>query len=174
MKALHLSDYKAVRGDIRPGDVVLCRDRSLLSRIIRVIGQGRWSHCALLDRLHGRVIVYESRFPRGRMMPLSDWLKERHGEVYVARSTHASVGEFTCEWALGAHYRPYAWRDLVKYVVWRACDWWPGKRDTAHQLVCSELVGRALQFGGLDVPQPGPMLAPADVAAIVTLRWRIK
>ena len=107
-------------------------------------------------------------------MPFSAWLKERHGEVYIARWMGGHVPQLTCGWALDAHYRPYAWRDLVKYAVWRATGWWPGRRDTAHQMVCSELVGRAMQYGGCDIPQAGPMLAPADIAAVVTLKWRLK
>ncbi len=180
MKHLAVTPYADLRRHLRPGDVLLCRDRSLLSRVIRAFQcdpaarEPGWSHCALVDRLHGRVLVYESTFPKGRMMPLSEWLVDRRGRVYVGRPRGmAWDAERACAYALDAHYRAYAWRDLLKYACWRTIGRWPGSRDNAHTLVCSELVGRALRAGGLRVPQPDPMLSPRDVAEAVDLEWRL-
>jgi len=179
MKRMPLTPYPELRRLLQPGDVLLCRDRSALSRVIRAFQRAAsarepgWSHCALIDRLHGRVLVYESTFPKGRMMPLSEWLPGRHGGVYVGRPRSGWDAERACAYALDAHSRAYAWRDLLKYACWRLTGRWPGSRDNAHTLVCSELVGRALRAGGLRVPQPDPMLSPRDVAEAVALEWRL-
>ncbi len=181
MNEMPITAYADLRRLLRPGDVLLCRDRSLLSRVIRAFQRDAarepgWSHCALVDRLRGRVLVYESTFPKGRMMPLSEWLSGRHGRVYVGRPRPPRGGwdaGRACAYALDTHYRAYAWRDLLKYACWRLTGRWPGSRDNARTLVCSELVGRALRAGGLHVPQPDPMLSPRDVAEAVALEWRL-
>ena len=179
MADLPLATYAELRPLLLPGDVLLCRDRSLLSRVIRAFQRrpsaagGRWSHCALVDRLHDRVIVYESTFPKGRMTPLSEWLRGRRGRVCVGRPRAGRWRpERACAYTLSTHYRAYAWLDLLKYACWAVLGSWPGRRDSAHTLVCSELVGRALRAGGVRVPQPDPMLSPRDNAEAVTLKWR--
>jgi len=172
--------YRVLRPALRPGDVLLCCGTSLMSRAIRLFGRSRWSHVAMVDRLRGRVIVYESTFPRGRMLPLSQWLKEDHGEVYVGLPSCVDAGgwlaspDMACEYALSVHFRPYGLLDLVRYAVWRLTGWWPGRADNAEQLVCSELVGRALRHGGMRVPQGGPLISPEDVASVVDVVWALR
>ena len=113
----------------RAGDVLLCRDESLLSRIIQRVGRSPWSHCALVLRLGllpeiGAADVVESTFPWGRLVPLGRWLAQRrHATVYLAR--HPGVDpwdgapwvEDGQAWAVRHAAAPYAWRDLLKVLV---------------------------------------------------------
>ena len=45
-----LSDFKRLRREVRPGDVILVEGRSRVSEVIKLITQSCWSHAVLYRR----------------------------------------------------------------------------------------------------------------------------
>ncbi len=52
-RATSLCDFERLRGDLRPGDVLLVEGRSRMSEVIKLVTQSPWTHAALyVGRLH--------------------------------------------------------------------------------------------------------------------------
>src|SRR3990167_11086029 len=51
-------DFKRLKYEIRPGDVLLIEGRSIVSSVIRSITQSNWTHAALYI---GRIIDFEDK-----------------------------------------------------------------------------------------------------------------
>jgi len=110
------------------------------SRLIRAFEGGLASHCGavLSDRL-----VIDTSFTKGvAVQPVEAFLK---GRTLVADLNVPLPDEAAAEaWAVAQIGRPYDWRDIASFLLWRDA----GKANT-H--VCSGLLLRALMAGGLEL-----------------------
>lgn len=91
--------YEQARKEIRPGDILLCSGRYLVSELIKKASDSIFSHVGLLCYWNDRLVVLESVEDDGvRAVPLSHYLSnyenskmKYNGELFIAR--HVSISD---------------------------------------------------------------------------------
>jgi hypothetical protein len=105
--------------------LVLCRNRSLGSWLIRLLTWGRWSHSAILDSQEE--LVYDSSFLHGGCRV---WTWEQFQRMYPVREVRtlnvhdAASGRYWLERQIG---KGYDWTALVGFAFrrdWQLTDRW--------------------------------------------------
>lgn len=183
-------DYKAFRGEIRSGDLLLCSGSGLFSRMIQAATGSVWSHVGFVMRLDyiDRVMVLESLEPLGvRTVPLSKYLHDydSNGTPYpggLAIARHAAFEEIAQQenraalrklgqFAVDLFGYPYdsteiariAARIAASHLPFRGADKRALKRD--REFICSEYVWECYNSLGIHVSYDEKgFVAPADFA----------
>lgn len=170
--------YKAIRPQLKTGDLVLFSGTAPVSRLIQLFTAGPWSHVGLIVRLrefNDAVMLWESTtltdvpdVRRGRpvrgvqLVPLSQRLASYDGEVAVRQLQKPLTFGQRDRLATLRHRlsrRPYEQRELE--LLRSAIDHLgtPNREDLSS-VFCSELVAEAYQAMGL-LPEP-PLGPPSN------------
>jgi len=133
--------------DLRTGDILHCNGRRLLSKLIRKVSRGEYSHTATVVVAYGQVLIVEAQRRGVDIMPYDAW-QEKYGYEYdVARPIRLN---HTTKHARRA-FRPAGvakydigmllW-DYPRYVLtgkWRGAD--EDEAISENRYTCSTYVG---------------------------------
>jgi hypothetical protein len=170
--------YSEARSNIRDGDVLMYRGRSLPSMIIRWATRSKYSHAGLAAWWNNRLIVLEA-VGRGVMVTsLSSNVRSYHGDVewftcvsdMTPQQREKMIGFAQAE--LGKEYD--RWSAIVlglKILFQRDRE----KRDALRRerkLFCSAYVAQVYNAAGVDLKEgvSDRFMSPGDVAASPKLR----
>ena len=189
MPDLPISDYRAIRSEIRAGDVVFfSQDTRGVKKVTQFVSwrikcdqtpPHQCTHVGLLDWVHERCVVIEATSPRVRVSPLSMFVCETEGPdgkrvapydgtVHVGRFEGCESFDAVCA-AWDNLLLPYDFLDLAAIRLGI-------KRSNTRQYICSELVAEALRAGGVALKRPanGWIPTPADLALSAHMLWRLR
>ncbi|MDB5429430.1 MAG: hypothetical protein JWP35_546 [Caulobacter sp.] len=179
------TSYKAVRDEVRDGDILLCSATDPMSRLIRWATGSQWSHIGIAYRLNeiDRVMVLEAVAKIGvRAVPLSTFIARTSGGIHpypghILLARHQGMGAKSrsnpmkkmAGFAFDRLGDPFSNREMVKIVL----------RIIAHKLgrklprmlvpdkefICSEYVAGCYERLDLKAPWDGlGFIAPSDFA----------
>jgi hypothetical protein len=183
-----VSDYQAIRQDLRNGDVLICSGSGIFSAMIRQATGSVWSHVAFVLRLDSidRVMLLESVEPIGvRTVRLSKYLRDyaNDGKPYpggLAIIRHRRFADIVNGGQLAALTRyavdqfgyPYDPDEIAKIAarILAAKVSYTRKQQRKiapdREFICSEYVARCYGHVGLEVQWNRlGFIAPADFAA---------
>lgn len=188
--------YSYLRSIAKDGGVLLFRGRGLFSKAIQAAGRAPYSHAALLVWWHFRLLVIESREGKGvRVVPLSSVLAEGADvELWEAREHVTPDRDAIIVEALGWLSSRYGWRTIARLIIGKVLlpvawipvvgalvrRWTRPLRDSRGRptagIVCSELVARCWQSGGVDLVPDLPdfddaVIEPGDLPRGGALRF---
>lgn len=184
---LPVSDYDAVRSQIRNGDLLFCSGKHPFSELIKAATDSIWSHVAIVLRLDSidRIMVLESVESAGvRAVPLSSYVnnyqgsgKGYKGRVLVARhggfaevgGTKAAMLTLTQN-AVDLFGYPYDRDEIAKIAARIAIGGFtlgkvpkPLQRD--REYICSEYVEECLKSIGINIAShPRGYVSPQEFA----------
>lgn len=182
-----VSDYAAIRQQIRSGDILMCSGTAWFSKLIQRASDSVWSHVAFVMRLPeiDRVVVLESIESAGvRAIPLSRYLSDYAGDgkpykggVVLARhagfarkANSGSLKKFG-QFAVDQFGYPYDRNEIAKIAArissrkigFDARERRQLKRDKEY--ICSEYVWECFRAVNIDVAHDrGGFITPADFA----------
>lgn len=140
-----LTTYRAVRQDMRTGDMIQWRGNYAFSRIIRV-GTGEFeNHSSMIVRLDlypGRVFSIEALANGLHLYPLSNLLEKYNGEQVnwypIKNEYHGEASTDAARWLLAHLGVGYDWSDCLSN--WRSILGFTPEPADARQLYCSESI----------------------------------
>lgn len=71
--------------DLRTGDILHCNGKRLLSKLIRKVSKGRYSHTATVVISYGQVLIVESQRRGVNIIPYDAWQNKYNYQYDVAR-----------------------------------------------------------------------------------------
>lgn len=174
----------AADGELRCGDVLLFRGRSIVARAIGVAGRSAYSHAAMLGIWRGTAMVMEVReFVGGRLVTLDSQVARYSGQIdvftvrgrayYRYQAVDAMLRLAGCEYGYwGVARAALAHLPIVRWRLAPQADdleSWDGSAP-----FCSQGVAMAMRAGEVD---PVPNLAdrstePGDLARSAALEYR--
>lgn len=72
-------------GKLRIGDILFCRRKTLLSKLIRVFTKSRYSHTAIVVKKYGVTLIVESQMKGVEVKTYAHWMDKYEYEYDVAR-----------------------------------------------------------------------------------------
>ena len=123
--------------------VILSRGGNPISRTIRWITRGPWSHASLLRPDN---MVLEAVWPRVRLLPFAVWvkpMKPSNFQIFTVETT-APQSEDVCAYALAQVGKPY---DLIGDLHFLTRQGYADQPDT--KWFCSELVFESFREAGI-------------------------
>lgn len=170
--------YKDIRTEIRNGDVLLYRGRSLQSRIIMFLTRSRFSHAGISVWWNDRLMVMEAIAKGVVVRPLSQSVYEYHGDVEWFTSRDEIPEEDRQEMVR------FGQQELGKeYATWKAIrlglriffSQSIEKKDALRRerrLFCSYYVAQIYNSIGRDLKRgvSDRFMTPADIAASPLLK----
>ncbi|HEX6547412.1 MAG TPA: hypothetical protein VF134_01555 [Candidatus Dormibacteraeota bacterium] len=154
-------------GDCRPGDFLLTHRSGVIPRLIRLgerrrYGAGaQWSHCALVVAGDGTLVEAETRGVS--RSPLEKYRPREYTVVRTSRLLSPEGAGAATAYAERQVGQAFGFLVMFSVAVWLATGIRLELRRRDHQ-ICSGLVARALQEGGLDVGGDPTFMLPADLA----------
>jgi hypothetical protein len=185
LRDLKPTPYKAIRDEVRDGDILLCSANDFFSRLIRWATKSPWSHCAIAFRMEeiDRVLVLEAVEKLGvRCVPLSDFLRRTSGgiepypgDIVLARHkgmdarSRAKPMKKMADFAFDRLGDRFSQREMYKIaariIVGRLNRHMPRSLGPDDEFICSEYVARCYETVGIRFPWDGlGFMAPADIA----------
>ncbi len=178
--------YKALRDEVRDGDILLCSANDRFSRLIRWATKSPWSHVAIAFRMDeiDRVMVLECVAKIGvRAVPMSSFLARTSGgiepypgQILLARhkgmsaQTRRQPMKRMARFAFDRLGNPFSQAEALKIGLRIAMGRFerrmPPRLGPKDEFICSEYVARCLKAVGLEVPWDGlGFIAPSDFAS---------
>lgn len=154
-----LTIYDSVKRDMKAGDCLLYRSKTLLGWLIRIFSP-IYNHAGLIipiDAYQGqecRRWTLEALEHGVTLNYLSRRLEEAEADVwwYALKEEYDDRRAKVCEWALAQAGQPYDYDSLFKNILGRVS-------INARELFCSELAFMAWRFAGIVdgevAPRPG-------------------
>jgi hypothetical protein len=164
--------YKEVRSQIKDGDILLYRGKSLESRIIMLATQSRYSHAGIAVWWNNRLMVMEAIGKGVVVRPLSQSVYQYYGDVELFTSKEEIPDEERHKMVLFAQEelgKEYATWKAVKLGIQILLQRNKEKRDTLRrerQLFCSYYVAQIYNSIGRDLKRgtSDRFMTPGDVA----------
>jgi uncharacterized protein YycO len=163
--------------DFDPGDFILTHRHHVIAGLISVAQKRRfrgpdavfahWTHCALLVAEDGALVEAESTGVR--RSPISKYKAGEYHLVRLRSELSADGRARTVEYAnaqVGQGFGYLALAGAGLYLVFG----WPLKLMRRNHQICSSLVVRALQAGGLMACVDSALTLPADIAKLYGVR----
>lgn len=171
MPAAPLVAYHSARPQLADLDVIAFEGRGLVSRAIRAVTGGTVTHVGLVVRVHGSVMLLESREFRGHRIA---WLSreiELHGPVLWYRSRALrddDVAREARDWAIRAAGAPYSYLGCVRFLRRVLPFLRPPAEDRLgyEPRFCSAFVSAALRLAGADPLEDVPDAATSPAALV--------
>jgi uncharacterized protein YycO len=158
-------------GDFTPGDFILTHRHNPISRLIS-LGEARrfrgadapyahWSHCALVVDEEGSVVEAESTGVR--RSPISRYKANEYHLVRLGAELPAGGRERAVAFAIAQVGQAFGYLALVGAAIYLLTGW-PVRLMRRNHQICSGLVVRALQAGGLLAELDPEVTLPGDLA----------
>jgi hypothetical protein len=170
-------DYAEVRENIKDGDIVLFRGKSLLSRIIYLFTRSPYSHAGIVAWWDQRLMVLEAVGAGVIASRLSIVVKKYDGnaELWTANADDIDRAEIVAaaKVMLGKRYSKWKLLGNLRVVLFG-----PRQGDETdpdippEEYVCSEYVSRAWRAGGVDLKKGASdrFTKPVDIASSPAIR----
>lgn len=128
-----MGTYEKHRDDLKSGDVILLREHTLMSKVIRTATRSDYCHCGVVWRAGPRIFLLESRFSQGVTMRL---LSEALPVDWIATG---------CKWT--EDVETAALLELqTRYSVWAAIALGLGISPPKNTRACSLFATRVLSM----------------------------
>ena len=168
------------RDELCTGDVLLFRGSECISRAIRLVTHGAYSHSGLVYRFEGHVYCLEAVGPGVRLIRLSVLLRDYEGgiDAFAVRRITEAGGKTALGFAFQQLGKPYDTVGIAKFLWAMMFGKMKGRREKGHWF-CSELVAKAWDVAGVDLlgrHWPEAFVSPEMLAesAELAFRFRIK
>jgi cell wall-associated NlpC family hydrolase len=171
---LPVSDYEAVRRDLRSGDLLFCSGSYLFSGLIQRFTRSVWSHVGIVyrDEQLKRLFVLESETGIGvRLVPISKYLRDYHGrrrpyrgQIVIGRvQPEPDTEQAYKALSLGMDMltKPYDNWEILRIaarIAFRV-----GRRTQDRKFICSELVDECWRAAGLRFARRDNYVSPDDI-----------
>jgi len=163
--------------DFEPGDFILAHRHHLLARLISLAQMRRfkgrdavfahWSHTALVVEGDGALV--EAEVMGVRQNPISRYRADEYHLVRLGSELSSEGRSRAVRYARAQVGEGFGFLDMFGVSLYLLFGWQVRVARRGHE-ICSGLVVRALQAGGL-VPQLDPLLTlPADLAKLYDVR----
>ncbi len=154
---MRVNDQKLLDIDLKDAnhlDVVFCKRKTLLSRLIRKFTKSDWSHVALVLNYNGTVLIADSQINGTNIKELSVWQKKYKYETRIARYSYKILPskqhdiEDRVHSVIGVTGYDFA-SLLIKQPIFLITKKWFGKRrnPAKKRLYCSEFIAYAFNIG---------------------------
>jgi hypothetical protein len=173
--------YDAAREAMRDGDLVFFRGRHVLSRVVRTLTRGEYSHCGIVSHFGERKVLLHADVRSGvTVSALSTLVESYEGELHWYSLRPDARSELDLDAVLAearAHlHRTFAWSEIVlaAAAAWLGAPV-PRMPDRPPSYFCSQYVSRCFRKGGLTLTDvPDNMASPSLLAASAHLDARGK
>jgi cell wall-associated NlpC family hydrolase len=171
---LPVTDYDAVRHDLRSGDLLFCSGSYLFSGLIQRFTRSVWSHVGIVyrDEQLKRLFVLESETGIGvRLVPISKYLRDYHGrrrpyrgQIVVGRVQPPPADAQAYQalsFGMDLLTRPYDNWEIARIaarIAFRV-----GRRTQDRKFICSELVDECWRAAGLRFARRDNYISPDDI-----------
>jgi len=171
-------DYEQSRSQIKNGDVLMYRGRSLESKIIRWITGSAYSHAGLVARWNDRLMVMEAVGKGVVVTPISQNVRGYHGRVEWFTSTEEipddqrlQMVEFA-QRELGKEYNLWSAVFLGIRVIFQKNVETKDKLRREKRLFCSHYVAQTYNAIGRDLKMGvgDRFMSPGDIAVSSRLK----
>jgi hypothetical protein len=177
-----LIDYRDARPALRDGDLLFFRGRHVLSRVVRTLTRGEFSHCGIVSHFGERKVLLHADVGDGvTVSAISTVLETYKGELHwygLRPESRAAVDLDAILAEARAHlHRNFAWSEIVLAA---AAAWFgapvPRTSETPPSYFCSQYVARCFRVGGLPLTDVPDIMASPTLLAIsehLTVRGRL-
>lgn len=131
--------------ELKTGDILHCKGKSLLSKLIMFFTSSKFSHSALVVETWGQLYVVDAQKNGVNPRPLLDWIKHYNYDVKVSVPiVEFDVKAFSIKCFSKVGFTPY---DFVSFLVYQPyyliTGKWVGKtnENANGSMYCSEFVG---------------------------------
>lgn len=169
-----VTDYAAIRSNLRSGDLFFASGNYLISQAIRQFTKSPWSHVGLIFFFEAfdRVLILESVEDTGvRLAPVSKYLEDyKNSRPYDGCLAFARMNHVTPDWVVKmADFgcdeltRPYDEAEIAQLAARIALG--IGRRQAGdHAYICSELVAACFNAAGHQFVTKVPgFVTPEDI-----------
>lgn len=134
-----------MKDKLQVGDILHCRGKRLLSRMIMRVSRSQWSHTAIVVESWGQLFIIDAQQNGVNARPYKEWVKQYGYDVEIARPINPVHVEEFCKKAFGkiGHTRydiaSLFWHQPLYILTGK----WRGRtQDNAlKKMYCSEFVG---------------------------------
>jgi len=163
--------------DFVPGDFILAHRHHFFAGLISLAQKRRfrgadavyahWSHSALIVDRDGALV--EAEMMGVTLSPISKYRDDEYHLVRLGPEFTSEARARAVAFARGQVGQGFGYLDMVGAILYLLFGW-PLRLVRRNHEICSSLVARALQAGGL-VPELDPALTlPADLAKLFDIR----
>ena len=163
--------------DFAPGDFILAHRHHFIAGLISLAQKRRfrgaeavyahWSHAALIVEKHGALV--EAEMTGVKLSPISKYPDDEYHLVRLGPEFTSEARARAVAFAKGQVGRGFGYLDMIGAALYLLFGW-PLRLVRRNHEICSGLVVRALQAGGL-VPELDPALTlPGDLAKLYDIR----
>jgi hypothetical protein len=160
-----------------PGDFILSHRHHVIAGLISLAQKRRfrgadavyahWSHAALIVEKDGRLV--EAEMMGIKLSPISKYRDDEYHLVRLGPEFTSDARAGAVAFAKGQVGQGFGYLDMVGAILYLLFGW-PLRLVRRNHEICSSLVVRALQAGGL-VPELDPALTlPGDLAKLFDIR----
>lgn len=127
---------------IQTGDILHCRGKRLLSRMIMRFTKSAWSHTALAVRIDNALFVIDAQKDGVNLRPFEAWHKEYNYEFLVHRSQTMIFRNTIQQRALSkVGHTAYDFVSLIaRQPIELISGKWKERKDPTRKMYCSEFV----------------------------------
>lgn len=127
---------------IQTGDILHCRGRRMISKLIMRFTKSKWSHTALAIRISGDLFIIDAQKDGVNLRPFSAWHKEYQYEFLVHRSTSQIFPNTLQQRALSkVGHTAYDFVSLIaRQPIELVTGKWKENKDPERKMYCSEYV----------------------------------
>jgi cell wall-associated NlpC family hydrolase len=174
-KATAPVDYGEVRDDIKNGDIVLFRGKSLVSRAICWATRSPYSHAGVVGWWNAHLMVLEA-VSKGVVATRLSYIVDHYpggAELWTTDRELARVEVVReAQFLLGRSYSMMKLFGMARRMVFGAGGHDKDPERSPDAFLCSEFVSRAWRKGGLDLKDgvPDQFTRPGDIARSPHLR----
>jgi len=163
--------------DLVPGDFILAHRHHFIGGLISLAQKRRfkgadavyahWSHSALIVEKDGTLV--EAEMTGVKLSPISKYRDDEYHLVRLGPEFATEARARAVAFARGQVGQGFGYLDMMGAILYLLFGW-PLRLVRRNHEICSSLVVRALQAGGL-VPELDPALTlPADLAKLFDIR----
>lgn len=132
--------------ELRTGDILHCRGKGIVSRLIRAFTKSPYSHTATVVVIVGETYIIDSQRKGTHLKPYHHWLKSYGYRYHVSRVLGINKEEFTrralSKADMGYDYKALLLRHPLALIKKR----WRKQAVESDKMVCSEYVAWAHRF----------------------------
>lgn len=137
---------------IETGDILHCRGRKLISRLIMRFTKSKWSHSALAFRIEGKLFVIDAQRDGVNLRAFEAWDKKYNYDILVTRHHDTNEAKINIQVLKARAFEKigvtaYDFESLFLRYPWKLVtgSWKHRGNKEGKRMTCSEFVGYCLQ-----------------------------